>query len=92
MKMKRHLFTITFLSACLLTTSAQKKALDHSVYDAWQLVGPTAISPKGNILSYEVNPQEGDGYLVVRNIKQNREITIPRGYRAQILDNEQRVV
>ena len=90
--MKRHLFTITFLSACLLTTSAQKKALDHSVYDAWQLVGPTAISPKGNILSYEVNPQEGDGYLVVRNIKQNREITIPRGYRAQILDNEQQVV
>ncbi len=89
--MKRYFFTLLLMS-CLLSLQAQKKPLDHSVYDAWQTVGPTTISPRGNILTYEVNPQEGDGCLTIRNIRQNKEITIPRGYRATILDNEQQVV
>jgi acetyl esterase/lipase len=68
---------------------AQKKPLDHSVYDSWQSVSATALSPKGNVLSYEVNPQEGDGVLTFRVFgKKGREITVERGYRASILDDE----
>ena len=88
----RKIFAIIVFLTCTLSLSAQKKPLDHSVYDGWQTVGPAAVSPRGNILTYEVNPQEGDGFLVIRNVRQKKEVTIPRGYRATILDNEQQVV
>ena len=88
----KHYIAISILLTCTLSLSAQKKPLDHSVYDGWQTVGPAAVSPRGNILTYEVNPQEGDGFLVIRNVRQKKEVTIPRGYRATILDNEQQVV
>ena len=82
------------LLCCLLSLSAeaQKKPLDHSVYDSWQSVSAVAISPKGNVITYEINPQEGDGRLVIRNNKSGKETVIARGYRARILDNEQTVV
>ena len=72
---------------CLL---AQKKPLDHSVYDSWQSVGETAISPAGRVIAYEVNPQEGDGLLTVQVLgkKSTRTIEIPRGYRVTLLDDE----
>ena len=43
--------------------SAQKKPLDHSVYDAWQSVGSRLISNDGKWLGYYVDAQEGDGNL-----------------------------
>lgn len=43
--------------------SAQKKPLDHSVYDAWESVGSRLISNDGKWLGYYVDAQEGDGNL-----------------------------
>ena len=82
------------LLCCVLSLSvgAQKKPLDHSVYDSWQSVSAMTLSPKGNVVTYEINPQEGDGRLVIRNNKNGKETVIERGYRARILDNEQIVV
>jgi len=86
--MRIKLFLIGLL-AFPLVLSAQKKPLDHSVYDSWQSVGATSLSPKGNVLTYEVNPQEGDGILTIRVMgKKGREITIERGYQARVLDDE----
>ncbi len=85
--MKRIILTAALVAASL-SLMAQKKPLDHSVYDSWQSVGNTVLSPDGSVIAYEVNPQEGDGTLTIRTFgKKGREITIPRGYRAQILDN-----
>ena len=87
----RNTFTVV---ACLLCAAlplqAQKKALDHSVFDSWQSVSNTAISPAGHVISYEVNPQEGDGCLTLRisGKKAERVIEIPRGYKATVLDDE----
>lgn len=88
--MRRILLTC----CCLMAVAAysQKKPLDHSVYDSWQTAGNINLSPKGNVMTYEVNPQEGDGELVVRNVKKGVQTVISRGYRATILDNEQAVV
>ena len=36
---------------------AQKKPLDHDVYDSWQAVSGTVLSPSGKVISYAVNPQ-----------------------------------
>ena len=43
--------------------SAQKKPLDHNVYDAWESVGSRLISNDGKWLGYYVDAQEGDGNL-----------------------------
>lgn len=71
--------------------SAQKKAMDHDVYDSWESVTDILKSDDGNILVWSVNPQEGDGTLYVRNMtplkkgKANcREISIPRGFQASL--------
>ena len=37
---------------CGLSLQAQKKVLDHSVFDSWQAVSRTAVSPGGNVISY----------------------------------------
>ena len=44
---------------------AQKKTIDHSVYDGWQNIGERSISNNGKYVVYAVNPQEGDGTLVI---------------------------
>ena len=71
--------------------SAQKKAMDHDVYDSWQSVTDILKSDDGNVLVWSVNPQEGDGTLYVRNmtpLKKGkpscREISIPRGSQASL--------
>jgi len=82
---------ILVTSALLLAATgsfAQKKPLDHSVYDGWQTVSNTSITPDGNVVAYEVNPQEGDGKLYIRTFgKHPKEIVIDRGYRATLLDD-----
>ncbi|HAC40825.1 MAG TPA: hypothetical protein DCF48_04570, partial [Rikenellaceae bacterium] len=82
-----------FLLPCLLLSvslQAQKKPLDHSVFDSWQSVAHTAISPSGQVVTYEVNPQEGDGtlYIHVSGKKQDRTVEIPRGYQATVLEDD----
>ena len=47
---------------------AQKKPLDHSVYDSWKNVGAFTMSDDGKYTSYMVREQEGDGYVEVLNL------------------------
>ena len=83
---------LSVLCLATLTVQAQKKPLDHTVYDQWQSIGNTVLSPKGNVLTYEICPQEGDTTLIVRNNRNGRQLEIPRGCRARILDNEEAVI
>lgn len=78
--MKR--ITILFLAALftVLSLHAQKKPLDHSVYDGWQSIATPKISDDGKYAVYAVNPQEGDGKLVITDIKKDATITLDRGY------------
>ena len=64
---------------CCGTAWAQKKPLDHDVYDGWQSVRSVRLSPDGRLLSYEVTPQEGDGTLYVRNLQSGAELAVERG-------------
>ena len=47
---------------------AQKKPLDHDVYDSWQSVSGVKMSDDGKVLVWNVNPQEGDGTLYIRKV------------------------
>ena len=61
------------------TASAQKKPLDHSVYDSWQTTSAADLTDDGKTLVWVVNPQEGDGTLYIRNVADGREIAVERG-------------
>ncbi|MBS1621451.1 MAG: S9 family peptidase [Bacteroidetes bacterium] len=55
------LLFVTFISA------AQKKPLDHSVYDGWQSIGEKMISNDGRWVVYTICPQVGDTTLVIQS-------------------------
>ena len=74
------------------TGYAQKKPLDHTVYNGWNTVGAGKISTKGNYLSFQVNPQEGDGMLTLRRNKNGEELRIERGYNLTMTPDEQYAV
>src|SRR5207344_1245365 len=59
--------------------AAAKKPITHDVYDSWKSIQGTKLSTDGTWLAYALTPQEGDGELVVRNLKTNAEIRAPRG-------------
>jgi dipeptidyl aminopeptidase/acylaminoacyl peptidase len=83
------------LVLCLapLAASAQqaKKPITHDVYDSWKSIQGTKVSADGTWLAYALVPQEGDGELVVRNLKTNAEIRAPRG-RDPIITTDNRLV
>ncbi|MFN5762758.1 MAG: alpha/beta hydrolase family protein [Sphingobacteriales bacterium] len=69
------------LCTCLVTSvCAQKKPLDHSVYDKWESVGERKISNDGKWIAYVKAVQEGDNASFLRSVEQSSIIEIPRGY------------
>ncbi|TMI75059.1 MAG: S9 family peptidase [Bacteroidetes bacterium] len=71
---------------------AQKKPLDHSVYDGWQSIGERMISNDGKWVVYTVVVQEGDNELVIQSSDAKYKKTIPRGYNAVITEDSRFVV
>lgn len=61
----------------------QKKPLDHSVYEEWKVLSDSRISNDGRWITWEVNPQKGDGWLYVYNTKTGRKDSVSRGYDAR---------
>jgi len=58
---------------------AAKKPITHDVYDSWKTIQGTKLSRDGVWVAYALNPQDGDGELVVRNVKTGIEYRAPRG-------------
>ncbi len=84
--MKRSILPL-FLFAFSISFSQNKKPLDHSVYDGWKSLGERLISNDGKYIVYTVNPQEGDGELVIQNIETKYKKVIPRGNAAVISED-----
>lgn len=68
---------------------AQKKPLDHSVYDGWQNIAERIVSDNGAFVAFTVVPQEGDGQLYIKRKDGSAVAAIARGYNANITDNSQ---
>ena len=86
----KRIILLTALLALSGALWAQKKPLDHDVYDSWEAVSGTVLSPSGKVISYAVNPQEGDGTLYVRidGKKGARTLEIPRGHQFKLTDDD----
>jgi dipeptidyl aminopeptidase/acylaminoacyl peptidase len=83
---------LLLLASPLLTTAQNKKPLDHSVYDRWEAIGEKSISNNGNFITYTVNPQEGDGRLVIQRATGEIVAEISRGYNAAISADNSTVI
>lgn len=68
-------------------TSAQKKVLDHSVYDGWQSIGERKISADGQWAAYTIDVQEGDGTLVLQKTDSSFTRIFSRGYNLSFTDD-----
>lgn len=75
-----------------MASVAQKKPLDHTVYDSWESIGEKLISANGKFVVYTINLQEGDGRLIIQETNGNIIQTIARGYNATISDDDKFVV
>lgn len=73
------------LSLLFFTTIsfAQKKPLDHTVYDAWESVASRKLSNNGNWAAYGIAVQEGDANLYLTNLLTNAKTKINRAESAQ---------
>ena len=73
---------LLLLAFCLWVSTAsaqQKKSLSHDDYASWNTLSDQQVSPDGQWLVYEVNPQQGDGTLYIRHFESGSEVLIPRG-------------
>lgn len=82
------LLCVCFTSALL----AQKKPLDHTVYDGWQSIGEKLVSNNGRYVVYTVVPQEGDGTLYIQLAEGGKLQEIARGYAGKITSDNGYVI
>ncbi len=75
---------LLFLSISVI---AQKKPLDHTVYDGWQNITERMLSNDGKHISFIVAQQEGDGNLFIKKTDGTTVASIARGYGASITDD-----
>ncbi|MDD8025961.1 MAG: prolyl oligopeptidase family serine peptidase [Acidobacteriota bacterium] len=59
--------------------AAAKKPISYDAYNGWRSIQSTQIARDGAWLVYALVPQDGDGELVVRNLKTDKEFRSPRG-------------
>ena len=88
----KKLFLPVLLFTGLSISAQTKKPLDHSVYDGWKSVGERLISNDGAYAVYSVNPQEGDGELIIQHLPTQTKKIIARGYNAVITEDSRYVV
>lgn len=77
--------TVAIIGAMLLqlglavSVSAEKKPLDHSVYDSWQSTDLHKLSKDGSIMVYSILQQDGDPQMHIRKVATGEELVVPRG-------------
>jgi hypothetical protein len=84
--MRRHLRWSIALAAVMLTwtvpaatQTGTKRPITHDVYDSWRAIQDTTLSRDGIWLIYVLAPQDGDGELVMRNLRTGAERRHARG-------------
>lgn len=80
--MLQRLTFLLFLSIASVSF-AQKKPLNHTVYDNWEAVGTKLLSNNGLWVAYNINKQEGDAVLYLTNLMANSRLNVSRGTNLQ---------
>lgn len=88
----RKLFIIAGLLFVYGTSTAQKKPLDHQVYDGWQSIKSPDISKDGKYIGYAIAPQQGDALLQIASPQGDQLWSIPRAESASFTYNSAHAV
>ena len=88
----KKLFLPVLLFISFSVSAQTKKPIDHSVYDGWKSLGERLISNDGQYAVYAINPQEGDGDLVIQHLATQEKKIIARGYGVVITEDSRFVV
>lgn len=57
---------------------AQKRPLDHSVYDSWESIGAKQLSNNGQWAAFNIIQQEGDATYYINNLLNNTKKAVSR--------------
>lgn len=79
-------FYVLFI-ACLyfqISFGQKKMPLNHTVYDGWESIQERVLSDNGKWVAFTINPQEGDGKLVIEKADGTGVLELPRGYNVAI--------
>ncbi len=75
-----------------MNAHAQKRALDHDVYEIWNSISDREISHDGQWSFYQYGPEKGDETLEIRHLTGDQIYKIPRGNEAKFTHNSQYLV
>src|SRR3954451_5754917 len=64
---------------CAFPLLGDKRPLGPGDYDTWRHIRNQQLSADGRFLAYAVFPQQGDGEVVVRDLKTGKEVRQPSG-------------
>lgn len=89
-----HLFPLFcfLLFAPSLYAQGTRPPVPYSAYNAWRSIGASEVAQDGNWIAYALVPQDGDGELVVRNLKTTQEYRQPRGNNPKLTADSRFVV
>jgi len=83
--MKKLSLLVLLLTLFVLAFAQEKKPLDHSVYDHWKSLKNPIISNNGKFVSYEINPQQGDGWIYLYDVQKKALDSMPRGHQPEFI-------
>lgn len=88
--MTKTKLTLTLSISLLLSTGlfAQKRTLDHNVYDDWKSINEAEVSKTGQFIQYQIMPQEGDALFELKNKDNTLLFSIPRATDAKFTQDE----
>ncbi|MDR1524533.1 MAG: prolyl oligopeptidase family serine peptidase [Tannerella sp.] len=85
MKVKKIISARVFAFIAALTVAcsvhAQKKVLDHTVYDSWKSLQQMALTNDGDYAACIIKEQEGNDRLLIKQTGKARQLTVPGAYR-----------
>ena len=69
----RLLALAAFFCAASVIAQPTKRPIEHTDFDAWRTIATPVLSRDGKWLAYSVQPQDGDGDLVIRELVTGKE-------------------
>jgi dipeptidyl aminopeptidase/acylaminoacyl peptidase len=85
--MKRAGFFLLMYFLCssliLEAQKTDKKQLSVNDFAAWKVINNPIVSNDGKLAAFELNPQKGNGKLIVKSTDEKKADTLARGYDAR---------
>jgi dipeptidyl aminopeptidase/acylaminoacyl peptidase len=67
------LIVVALMSAAFPAAQTAKRSLTHDDYDGWRTIFTPVVTRDGRYLAYSFMPQDGDGELIIRDLKTGQE-------------------